>query len=133
MSSNIISRPIPFENYSVVFFGAQKKKGAAGITVVIARKSLLVPLANSKIMRKLGLPVGPIALSWGIINKNKSLYNTLPIHNIFIASEVLKNSLNTFPNKVAGQTAVSQKKAELIYGALDKESDRFHVCLKSFI
>jgi phosphoserine aminotransferase len=39
--------------------------------------------------------------------------------SVFIAGEVLKKSLATFPDKVDGQEAVSDKKAKLIYGALD--------------
>jgi phosphoserine aminotransferase len=82
MSSNILSRRIPIKNFSLIFFGAQKNLGSTGITVVIIKKSLLPPAVatpSPSMMRKLGLPVGPIVLSYETIAKNKSLYNTLSI------------------------------------------------------
>ncbi len=82
MSSNILSRRIPIKNFSVIFFGAQKNLGCTGITVVIVKKNLLPPTVASplpSLMRKLGLPVGPIVLSYETIAKNNSLYNTLSI------------------------------------------------------
>jgi len=82
MSSNILSRRIPIKNFSLIFFGAQKNLGSTGITVVIIRKSLLPPAVATPppaLMRKLGLAVGPIVLSYETIAKNNSLYNTLSI------------------------------------------------------
>lgn len=82
MSSNILSRRIPVENFSVIFFGAQKNLGTAGITIAVVKKSLLPPITpqpSPGLMRKLGLPVGPIILSYETIAKNNSLYNTLSI------------------------------------------------------
>ncbi len=82
MSSNILSRRIPIKNFSLIFFGAQKNLGCTGITVVIVKKSLLPPAVASpppSLLRKLGLPVGPIVLSYETIAKNNSLYNTLSI------------------------------------------------------
>ncbi|KAK0121548.1 Phosphoserine transaminase [Cadophora gregata] len=82
MSSNILSRRIPIKNFSVIFFGAQKNLGSTGITVVIIKKSLLPPAVATPpptLLRKLGLPIGPIVLSYETIAKNNSLYNTLSI------------------------------------------------------
>jgi len=82
MSSNILSRRIPVKNFSVVFFGAQKNLGSTGITVVIIKKNLLPPVVATPaptLLRKLGLPIGPIVLSYETIAKNNSLYNTLSI------------------------------------------------------
>lgn len=82
MSSNILSRRIPVRNYSVIFFGAQKNLGSTGVTVVIIKKNLLppaVPTPATTLLRKLGFPIGPIVLSYEIIAKNNSLYNTLSI------------------------------------------------------
>lgn len=82
MSSNILSRRIPVKNFSLIFFGAQKNLGSTGITVVIIKKSLLPPAVATPpptLLRKLGLPVGPIVLSYETIAKNNSLYNTLSI------------------------------------------------------
>lgn len=82
MSSNILSRRIPVNNFSVIFFGAQKNLGTAGITGVVIKKSLLAPIVpqpDVALLRKLGLPIPPIVLQYDIIAKNNSLYNTLSI------------------------------------------------------
>lgn len=78
MSSNILSRPVPIRNFSLIFFGAQKNLGSTGITVVIVKKSLL-PQPSAGLMRALGLPLPPIILHYETIAKNNSLYNTLSI------------------------------------------------------
>jgi len=122
MSSNILSRQIPIKNFSLIFFGAQKNLGTTGITVVIIKKSLLPPAVATpapSLMRKLGLPIGPIVLDYATIAKNNSLYNTLSIFDVYIAGQVLKKSLAGFPDKVAGQQKISGQKAALIYGVLD--------------
>ncbi|CAG8978421.1 hypothetical protein HYALB_00013110 [Hymenoscyphus albidus] len=130
MSSNILSRRIPIKNFSVIFFGAQKNLGTTGITVVIIKKSLLPPAVATPaptLLRKLGLPIGPIVFSYETIAKNNSLYNTLSIFDVYIAGQVLKSSLATYSNKVDGQEEVSEKKANLIYGALDAHPEAFKV------
>ncbi|PNP84558.1 hypothetical protein FNYG_02187 [Fusarium nygamai] len=129
MSSNILSRRIPVRNFSVIFFGAQKNLGCTGVTVVIIKKSLLppkTPQPPAALLRRLGLPIPPIIFSYETIAKNNSLYNTLSIFDVYIAGQVLKKSLSTY-NKVEGQEAVSAKKAELIYGALDAHPDVYRV------
>jgi len=79
MSSNILSRAVPVRKYAAIFFGAQKNLGCAGITVVVIRKELLAPQPAPELLRQLGLPIGPIVLSYETIAKNNSLYNTLSI------------------------------------------------------
>ncbi|KAH6684534.1 pyridoxal phosphate-dependent transferase [Halenospora varia] len=130
MSSNILSRRIPIKNFSLIFFGAQKNLGSTGITVVIIKKNLLPPAVATPaptLLRKLGLPIGPIVLSYETIAKNNSLYNTLSIFDVYIAGLVLKNLLAVFPDKVDGQQAVADKKAGLIYAALDAHPESFKV------
>ncbi|KAJ2905856.1 phosphoserine aminotransferase [Zalerion maritima] len=126
MSSNILSRPIPVENYGIIFFGAQKNFGIAGITVAIVRKDL-IPQPPPALMRKLGLPIPPIMLQYDSIAKNNSLYNTLSIFDVYIAGQVLKKLLSTYPNKVAGQAEVSDKKAGIIYSALEAHPDVYKI------
>lgn len=130
MSSNILSRRIPVNDHSIIFFGAQKNLGSAGIAVAVVKKTFLAPTTpqpQPDLMRKIGLPIPPIMLQYQAIAKNNSLYNTLSIFDVFIAGQVLKKLLKTYPDKVDGQQAVSEKKAELIYGALDKYSDVYKV------
>ncbi|PKS11645.1 hypothetical protein jhhlp_001796 [Lomentospora prolificans] len=130
MSSNILSRRVPVKNYSVIFFGAQKNLGSTGITIAIVKKSLLPPTTSqppSTLLRKLGLPVGPIILSYETIAKNNSLYNTLSIFDVFIAGQVLKRLLKNFPNKAEGQESLAGQKAELIYAALEKHPEAYRI------
>lgn len=131
MSSNILSRRIPISKFSVIFFGAQKNLGTTGITVVIIKKCLLPPTLatpSPKLMRQLGLPIGPIVLDYATIAKNNSLYNTLSIFDVYIAGQVLKSLLHTFgKNAVDGQQALAEQKAALIYTALDAYPDLYKV------
>ncbi|KAI8961575.1 phosphoserine aminotransferase [Daldinia sp. FL1419] len=130
MSSNILSRRIPIKNFSAIFFGAQKNLGSTGVTVVIIKKSLLPPACpqpSPALMRKLGLPVPPIIFSYETIAKNNSLYNTLSIFDVYIAGQVLKKLLTTFPDKVDGQQAVADQKAEIIYGALEAHPNVYRI------
>ncbi|KAL4819612.1 pyridoxal phosphate-dependent transferase [Aspergillus spinulosporus] len=129
-SSTILSRRIPFENFSIVYFGAQKNLGMAGITGVIIRKSLLPPLsppASPTILRKLGLPAAPTILDYSVIHKNNSLYNTLSIFDVYVAGQVLKKLLNDFPDKVDGQQVVAERKARKIYEALEAYPEVYRI------
>ncbi|OTA94803.1 hypothetical protein M434DRAFT_394308 [Hypoxylon sp. CO27-5] len=130
MSSNILSRRIPVENFSVIFFGAQKNLGSTGVTVIIIKKNLLPPACpqpSPELLRKLGLPVPPVIFSYETIAKNNSLYNTLSIFDVYIAGQVLKRLLATFPDKVDGQQALANQKAELIYKALEAYPDIYKI------
>jgi phosphoserine aminotransferase len=130
MSSNFISRRVDVQKYAAIFGGAQKNVGNAGITILIVRKSLLAPeaMASPQILRELGLPISPIVFDWPTIAKNKSLYNTLPIFDVWIAGKVMQTLVNTFQaQKIQGQEAMSQKKAELLYSVLDKNPEVYQV------
>jgi phosphoserine aminotransferase len=130
MSSNILSRRVPVSNFSLLFFGAQKNLGCTGVTVAVLKKSFLPPTTTQPspaLMRKLGLPIPPIMLQYEIIAKNNSLYNTLSIFDVYIAGQVLKKLLKTYPNKVDGQQAVSEKKAAIIYGALEAHPEVYRI------
>lgn len=124
MSSNFISRTVDIKKYAVIFGGAQKNVGNAGITIAIIRKSLLppnAPTASAEVLRAVGIAVGPIVFDYATIAKNNSLYNTLPIFDVWIAGQVMADLVKTYGDKrIAGQEEVSAQKAELIYGTLDK-------------
>ncbi|KAG7289025.1 hypothetical protein NEMBOFW57_005386 [Staphylotrichum longicolle] len=130
MSSNILSRKVPVSNYSLLFFGAQKNLGCTGVTVAVLKKSFLPPTTTQPspaLLRKLGLPIPPIMLQYETIAKNNSLYNTLSIFDVYIAGQVLKKLLRTYSDKVAGQQAVSEKKASIIYAALEAHPDVYRI------
>ncbi|KAI9375474.1 pyridoxal phosphate-dependent transferase [Aspergillus egyptiacus] len=129
-SSTILSRRIPFEHFSIVYFGAQKNLGLTGITGVIIRKSLLPPVsppASPAILRKLGLPVAPTILDYGTVAKNNSLYNTLSIFDVYVAGQVLKKLIATFPDKVDGQQVVAERKAGKVYEALEAYPEVYRI------
>ena len=133
MSSNFLSRRIDVRKYAVIFGGAQKNVGVTGITIVIVRKSLLpphTPTASPELLH--GLPIGgmpgAIMFDYATIAKNNSLYNTLPIFNLWIASEVMRSLAATFgEKKVGGQEEVADRKAEVLYETLDKYSHVYTV------
>lgn len=131
MSSNFISRKVDVSKYAVIFGGAQKNIGNTGIAIVIIRKSLLPPVVNyasPDLLRSLNLPIGPIVLDYPTIAKNNSLYNTLPIFDVWVAGQVMASLVDTYgAKKIGGQEEISDEKARLIYGALDKYSDVYRV------
>ncbi|KAH9907846.1 phosphoserine aminotransferase [Xylariomycetidae sp. FL2044] len=130
MSSNILTKKIPIDNFSAIFFGAQKNLGPTGITVVIIKKSFLPPVTSqppSSLMRQLGLPIPPTIFQYETIAKNNSLYNTLSIFDVYIIGQVLKKLLQTYPDRVEGQQAVSDKKAQLIYNAIESFPDIYKI------
>jgi len=131
MSSNFISRKVDVSKYAVIFGGAQKNIGNTGITIVILRKSLLPPEsthASPELLRALNLPVGPIVLDWPAIAKNNSLYNTLPIFDVWVAGQVMAGLVQTYgTKKIEGQEGTSNNKAKMIYEILDKHSDVYRV------
>ena len=129
MSSNILSRRVAVSKYAAIFAGAQKNIGTTGVAIVIIRKSLLqAPLPSSDLLRRLNLPIGPVALDWPTLAKNNSLYNTLPILDVWIAGQVMSNLLKTHgAAKVSGQETIANTKAKKIYDVLDARSDVYQV------
>ncbi|GAB7350298.1 hypothetical protein MBLNU459_g0934t1 [Dothideomycetes sp. NU459] len=133
MSSNFLSRRVDVRKYSAIFGGAQKNVGTTGITIAIIKNSLLPPhaaLAKPELLRALNLPVGPVVLDWPTVAKNNSLYNTLPIFDVWIAGKVMDRLISRHSSAgpgMAGQQAEVEQKASAIYGVLDKYSDLYHV------
>jgi phosphoserine aminotransferase len=110
MSSHILSRPIDVSKYGVIYGGAQKNVGPAGLTLVIVRKDLL----------NRALPITPSAFHWKEQAEADSMLNTPPTYAIYIAGLVFKWLLAQ-----GGLAAIEQKnvaKAKLLYDALDSSS-----------
>jgi phosphoserine aminotransferase len=131
MSSNFISRKVDVSKYAIIFGGAQKNIGNTGIAIVIIRKSLLPPhsvQASPDLLRELNLAVGPIVLDYPTIAKNNSLYNTLPIFDVWVAGQVMAGLVTSFGAKrIGGQEAISDEKARLIYEAIERRPDVYSV------
>lgn len=67
-------------------------------------------------------------MDYATIAKNNSLYNTLPIFNLWIAGQVMVNLVQTFGDrKVSGQEELANQKAELIYRTLDSHPEIYQV------
>jgi phosphoserine aminotransferase len=66
--------------------------------------------------------------SFSTIASNNSLYNTLPIFNLYVATSVLQQLVATYgPKKVSGQEEVADKKAKILYDTLDAHSGTYRV------
>ncbi|EJN07313.1 3-phosphoserine/phosphohydroxythreonine transaminase [Herbaspirillum sp. YR522] len=107
MSSHILSRQVDVSKYGVIYGGAQKNIGPAGLTLVIVREDLLGH----------ALPFCPSAFDWKIVADNDSMYNTPPTYAIYIAGLVFQ-----WLKRQGGVAAMEQRniaKAELLYGYLD--------------
>lgn len=107
-SSDFVSRPMDVNKYGLIYAGAQKNAGPAGVTIVIIRKELL-----ARTPAKL-----PIPLDYAVQAENKSLYNTPPCFSIYMVGLVFKWLKN-----LGGLEAIAQHntvKAELIYNTIDR-------------
>ena len=80
MSSHILSRPVDVAKYGVIYGGAQKNIGPAGLTVVIVRDDLL----------DRALPITPSAFHWKEQAEADSMLNTPPTYAIYIAGLVFE-------------------------------------------
>ncbi len=107
MSSNILSREVDVSKYGVIYAGAQKNIGPAGLTLVVVREDLLGH----------ALPVCPSAFDWKIVSDNDSMYNTPPTYAIYIAGLVFQWLKRQGGIKAIAATNVA--KAQLLYNYLD--------------
>ena len=106
--------------------------GITGITVTIIRKDLLALVPPPAFMHKVAdlLPnaIPPIMFNFNTIASNNSLYNTLPIFNLYVATLVLQSLVTNFEEKkVSGQEEVANRKAESIYSTLDSYPETYYV------
>ncbi len=112
MSSDIMSRPVDISKYALIYGGAQKNVGPAGVTFVIVRKDIL-----GKVERKLQTMVD-YRTHIGDEPKNKSMFNTPPVFPIFVMHETLK-----WVKSLGGLDAMLKRnnaKADLLYGEIDR-------------
>lgn len=107
MSSDMLSRPVDFSKFSLIYAGAQKNLGPAGVVVVVARKSFI---ENSPI-------TVPTMLRYDTYLKKNSLYNTPPAFGIYMVGKVV-----AWIKASGGLEAMAKKnaqKAKLIYDVID--------------
>jgi phosphoserine aminotransferase len=114
MSSDILSRVIDVSKYGLIYAGAQKNIGPAGLTIVIVRDDLIGQ----------ALPVCPSAFDYKQVADADSMYNTPPTFAIYIAGLVFK--WIEMQGGVAAMQAHNQRKAAVLYDYLD--TTRFYSC-----
>ena len=110
MSSEILSRVIDVNKFGVIYAGAQKNIAPAGVTIVIAKKSLVDDEANV-------LPFTPTMLKWSTQAKDGSLYNTPPCFAIYIAMLVFRRLIKL--GGVAAMEEINEAKAKMLYDYID--------------
>ncbi|QFT88266.1 Phosphoserine aminotransferase [Bacillus sp. THAF10] len=107
MSSDMLSRKIEIEDFSLLYAGAQKNLGPSGVTVVIIKKALLEHCP----------PDIPTMLNYQTYAKNKSLYNTPPTFSIYMLSLVLEWVKEN--GGLATLEKNNREKASLLYETID--------------
>ena len=108
MSSDIMSRPVDVSKYAMIYGGAQKNVGPAGVTFFIVKKDLL-----GKVSRYI-----PTMLNLQTHIDGASMFNTPPVFSIFVMNETLK-----WVKEMGGVEAVykmNQEKAAILYDEIDR-------------
>ena len=107
-SSNIFSRPMPFQRFGLVYAGAQKNLGPSGVTLVLIRKDLLERSPASL----------PTMMNYKVQAENDSLYNTPPTFGIYLLGLTMQwlKSLGGLP----GIAVINQRKAAKLYAEIDR-------------
>ena len=108
MSSDILSRPVDVSKYGLIYGGAQKNIGPAGVTVVIVREDIL-----GKVSRKL-----PSMVDYRNHIANQSMFNTPPVFAIYVVRETLR-----WLKSIGGVPAIqklNEEKAALLYEEIDR-------------
>lgn len=108
MSSDIMSRPVDVSRYGLIYAGAQKNLGPAGVTLVIVRDDLLGH----------ALPICPSAFNYAVQAEAGSMYNTPPTYAIYIAGLVFEHIQRQ--GGLAAMAAHNRAKAAVLYDYLDE-------------
>ncbi len=114
MSSMILSRPVDVKEFKLIYAGAQKNMGQAGITIVIVHESLI----------RDPLFLTPSLYSYKLQAENKSFYNTPPTFSWYITGMVLK-----WVKEQGGVQAMyerNQRKAHKLYGFIDNHHEFYY-------
>ncbi len=107
MSSTILSRQINVDDFGVIYAGAQKNIGPAGLTLAIVRRDLLGKAEAHC----------PAMLNWQVAADNESMYNTPPTYALYLAGLVFDWLQEQ--GGLPAMEALNRAKAEKLYGAID--------------
>jgi len=109
MSSHILSRPIDVSSFGLIYAGAQKNIGPAGLVVVIVREDLLGGAMKET----------PDVLNYAIQAKNDSMLATPPTYSLYLAGLTFKWLLER--GGLAGIERANIAKAKVLYGYIDSQ------------
>jgi phosphoserine aminotransferase len=112
-SSHMFSRPIDVTKYGLIYAGAQKNLGPAGVTLVIIRDDLVKKAAEAKSYASL-----PVMLQYGTHASDKSLYNTPPAFAIYVMGLAMKWLLSL--GGLEGIAKINERKAAKLYAEIDR-------------
>jgi phosphoserine aminotransferase len=107
-SSDMFSRPIDVARHALIYAGAQKNMGPAGVTVIIIREDLLARSSASL----------PVMLSYAVHAENGSMYNTPPVFAIYMLGLVTRWLIGQ--GGLAAIAAVNERKAGTLYAEIDR-------------
>jgi phosphoserine aminotransferase len=107
MSSDILSRPVNIDDFGLIYAGAQKNIGPAGLTVIIVRKDLCGSARS----------ITPTFLDYAVQADADSMSNTPPTYAWYLAGLVFKWVKAN--GGLAGMAAQNEAKADLLYNAID--------------
>ncbi|WP_316364960.1 3-phosphoserine/phosphohydroxythreonine transaminase [Candidatus Thiodiazotropha sp. CDECU1] len=109
-SSTILSRPIDVSRYGIIYAGAQKNIGPAGLTIAIVREDLIGHAIDNT----------PAMFQYATHSDNGSMYNTPPTYGWYLAGLVFKWLKEK--GGLTGMAAINQRKAEALYSVIDSSA-----------
>jgi phosphoserine aminotransferase len=109
LSSSLLSRPLDVSRFGLIYAGAQKNIGPAGLTIVIVREDLIGHAS----------PGTPSMFDYKVQADNDSMYNTPPTYAIYVAGLVFQWLKKK--GGLAGMEKINIEKAGLLYGLLDAD------------
>jgi Phosphoserine aminotransferase len=115
MSSDIMSRPVEVSKYAMIYGGAQKNVGPAGVTFAIIKEDILGHIQDRK-----NLPVLPTMVDYRTHIEGGSMFNTPPVFAIYVMHETLK-----WIKSIGGLKAINEMnndKAETLYKEIERNS-----------
>lgn len=108
MSSDMLSRPIDFKRFDLIYAGVQKNLGPAGVTLVVAKRAM-IESSRAEL---------PTMLRYDTFYKKNSLYNTPPAFSIYMVGKVVRWIKER--GGLASMAERNARKAKLIYDAIDR-------------
>lgn len=136
MSSSILTKSIDIQQFGIIYAGAQKNLGIAGVTIVIIRRDLLQ--SSQAMAQKTIVPLQPgrspqllpTMLDYQAMASAQSLYNTPPTFSIYMMGLCLAYYRQRYGDDLAkGLEEVAKEKAALLYNVIDASNGFYQPCV----